>query len=87
MAESSARIALLSTSDTDLLSARASGPDYGWANPNRARDPELAALVAGANLVQVYTGLVYRGPALIGECVDALRRRKEAPSSTPLPLA
>jgi dihydroorotate dehydrogenase len=37
--------------------------------------------------VQVYTGLVYRGPALIGECVDALRRRKEAPSSTPLPLA
>ena len=42
---------------------------------------------AGALLVQVYTGLVYRGPALIGECVDALRRRKEAPSSTPLPLA
>ena len=42
---------------------------------------------AGATLVQLYTGLVYRGPALIGECVDALRRRKEAPSSTPLPLA
>ena len=42
---------------------------------------------AGALLVQVYTGLVYRGPALVGECVDALRRRKEAPSSTPLPLA
>ena len=42
---------------------------------------------AGALLVQVYTGLVYRGPTLVGECVDALRRRKEAPSSTPLPLA
>ncbi|HSD17365.1 MAG TPA: quinone-dependent dihydroorotate dehydrogenase [Thermomonas sp.] len=42
---------------------------------------------AGALLVQVYTGLVYRGPALIGECVDALRRRKEASSSSPLPLA
>ena len=42
---------------------------------------------AGATLMQVYTGLIYRGPALIGECVDALRRRKEAPSSTPLPLA
>ena len=42
---------------------------------------------AGALLVQVYTGLLYRGPALVGECVDALRRRKEAPSSTPLPLA
>ncbi|RYJ01945.1 MAG: hypothetical protein EON52_20530, partial [Actinomycetales bacterium] len=27
------RIALLSTSDTDLLSARASGADYLWANP------------------------------------------------------
>ena len=37
-------------------------------------------MAAGASLVQVYTGLVYRGPALIGECVDAIRRRKEAPS-------
>jgi dihydroorotate dehydrogenase len=40
---------------------------------------------AGAVLVQTYTGLVYRGPALIGECVDALRRRKEAPSRGHLP--
>ncbi|WP_281285772.1 cobaltochelatase subunit CobN [Nocardioides humi] len=47
------RIALLSTSDTDLLSARASGADYGWANPSRS---DLAALVAsaeGADLVVV----------------------------------
>ena len=42
---------------------------------------------AGATLMQVYTGLIYRGPALIGECVDALRRRKEAPSSRPVPHA
>jgi dihydroorotate dehydrogenase len=42
---------------------------------------------AGATLVQLYTGLIYRGPALVGECVEALRRRKEAPSSGPLPLA
>ena len=35
---------------------------------------------AGAVLVQTYSGLVYRGPALIAECVEALRRRKEAPS-------
>ena len=28
---------------------------------------------AGAALVQLYSGLVYRGPALIGECVDAWR--------------
>ncbi|MBS0228641.1 MAG: quinone-dependent dihydroorotate dehydrogenase [Proteobacteria bacterium] len=40
---------------------------------------------AGAVLVQTYTGLVYRGPALIGECVEALRRRKEARSGA-LPL-
>lgn len=30
-------------------------------------------LDAGANLVQFYTGMIYRGPALITECVDALR--------------
>ena len=40
---------------------------------------------AGPLLVQTYTGLVYRGPALIEECVDALRRRKEAPSRGTLP--
>jgi len=27
---------------------------------------------AGASLVQLYTGLVYRGPRLVAECVDAL---------------
>ncbi|MGY0635140.1 quinone-dependent dihydroorotate dehydrogenase [Luteimonas sp. A478] len=42
-------------------------------------------VAAGATLVQCYTGLVYRGPALIGECVEAIRRRREAPSRGPLP--
>jgi len=37
-----------------------------------------AKVAAGATLVQFYTGLVYRGPALIGECVDALRSRLPA---------
>ncbi|MBX3692590.1 quinone-dependent dihydroorotate dehydrogenase [Dokdonella sp.] len=32
-----------------------------------------AKIDAGANLVQVYTGLVYRGPGLVAECVTALR--------------
>jgi len=32
-------------------------------------------IAAGAALVQVYTGLVYRGPALIRECVEALAPR------------
>jgi len=42
-------------------------------------------MAAGASLVQVYSGLVYRGPALIGDCVDAIRRRREAPSRGNLP--
>ncbi len=42
-------------------------------------------MAAGATLVQTYTGLIYRGPALIGECVEAMRRRKEAPSRGNLP--
>jgi cobaltochelatase CobN len=53
MADSPARIALLSTSDTDLLSARASGMRYSWANPSRAGDAELAAVAGGADLVVV----------------------------------
>ncbi len=33
----------------------------------------IAKIEAGASLVQFYTGMVYRGPALIGQCVEALR--------------
>jgi dihydroorotate dehydrogenase len=33
-----------------------------------------AKLAAGASLVQVYTGLIYRGPALVRECVEVLAR-------------
>ncbi|WP_239022409.1 cobaltochelatase subunit CobN [Raineyella fluvialis] len=44
-------IALLSTSDTDLLSARASGADWVWANPTRVDEAAVTALVAGADLV------------------------------------
>src|ERR1700712_1555937 len=38
------RIALLSTSDTDLLSARASGKDFVLANPGRAAHQDMAEL-------------------------------------------
>ncbi len=31
-------------------------------------------LCAGASLVELYTGLIYHGPALVGECAAALRR-------------
>jgi cobaltochelatase CobN len=44
---------LLSTSDTDLLSARASGSAYRLANPARTGVAELPALTAGADLVVV----------------------------------
>jgi dihydroorotate dehydrogenase len=33
-----------------------------------------ARVAAGASLVQLYTGLVYRGPALISDCVQAIAR-------------
>jgi dihydroorotate dehydrogenase len=33
---------------------------------------------AGASLVQFYSGMVYRGPALIGECVEAIRARTKS---------
>jgi cobaltochelatase CobN len=45
------RIALLSTSDTDLLSARASGADYVWANPARPGHQSMAETIEGVDLV------------------------------------
>jgi cobaltochelatase CobN len=46
-------IVLLSTSDTDLLSARASGADYRLGNPARLEVADLPGLVDGADLVVV----------------------------------
>ena len=51
MAEPSVRIALLSTSDTDLLSARASGADYVLANPARPGHQSMAETIEGCDLV------------------------------------
>jgi len=45
------RIALLSTSDTDLLSARSCGADYVWANPSRPGHQSMADAIEGADLV------------------------------------
>src|SRR4051794_16592326 len=44
---------LLSTSDTDLLSARASGAAWRLANPARLDDADVVALVEGSVLVVV----------------------------------
>ncbi|MGN6314594.1 MAG: quinone-dependent dihydroorotate dehydrogenase [Rhodanobacteraceae bacterium] len=38
-------------------------------------DDAAGKLDAGATLVQIYTGMVYRGPQLITECTEAIRRR------------
>ncbi|MGX9673116.1 cobaltochelatase subunit CobN [Mycobacterium sp. HM-7] len=46
-------VLLLSTSDTDLITARASGADYRWANPSRLIAGELQELLAGADLAIV----------------------------------
>jgi len=42
----------------------------------------LARRETGADLVQVYTGLIYRGPGLVRECVNAL----QAPSPHRMPV-
>ncbi len=50
-------VLLLSTSDTDLITARACGADYRWANPSRLLDDELgseiAALLQGVDIAIV----------------------------------
>ena len=46
-------VLLLSTSDTDLITARASGADYRWANPSRLVEGELDALLDGADIAVV----------------------------------
>ena len=50
-----------------LLAAATAFPTLSGANAR-------AKLAAGADLVQVYTGLIYRGPALVSECAAALAR-------------
>nr|WP_041783071.1 cobaltochelatase subunit CobN [Mycolicibacterium chubuense] len=46
-------VLLLSTSDTDLITARASGAAYRWANPARLVDGELEELLSGADVAVV----------------------------------
>jgi cobaltochelatase CobN len=46
-------VLLLSTSDTDLITARASGANYRWANPSRLLVDDLGELLAGADVAVV----------------------------------
>ncbi|MBY0288730.1 MAG: cobaltochelatase subunit CobN [Mycobacteriaceae bacterium] len=52
-AAQSPTVLLLSTSDTDLITARACGVGYRWVNPSRLVDGELDELVGGADIVVV----------------------------------
>ncbi|NKY43268.1 cobaltochelatase subunit CobN [Nocardia cerradoensis] len=63
-------ILLLSTSDTDLLSARASGADYRLANPARLLVEDLPGLLAGADLIVVR---ILGGRRAWEDGLDALR--------------
>ncbi|AEV75550.1 cobaltochelatase, CobN subunit [Mycolicibacterium rhodesiae NBB3] len=46
-------VLLLSTSDTDLITARATGAEYRWANPSRLVEDELPEIVRDADVVVV----------------------------------
>ena len=46
-------VLLLSTSDTDLITARSSGAKYRWANPSRLVDGELGDMLRDADIVVV----------------------------------
>ncbi|WP_278266026.1 cobaltochelatase subunit CobN [Nocardia sp. AG03] len=63
-------ILLLSTSDTDLLSARASGAEYRWGNPARLLVADLPELLDGADLVIVR---ILGGKRAWEEGLDAIR--------------
>lgn len=39
----------------------------------------IEKIQAGANAIQLYTGLIYQGPLLIRDCVDAIRNHKKNP--------
>jgi dihydroorotate dehydrogenase len=57
---------------------RALGPGYpiiGVGGVMSAADA-LSKIEAGADLVQIYTGLIYKGPGLVGEAAAALKRAR-----------
>ncbi|HPX37675.1 MAG TPA: cobaltochelatase subunit CobN [Mycobacterium sp.] len=65
-------VLLLSTSDTDLITARASGAGFRWANPSRLIEGELSELLAGADAVVVRVLGGYRAwPDGIDACLAA----------------
>ncbi len=72
---------------TELLAKvrQAIGPEPVLIGVGGVMDPEgaLAKLAAGANLVQIYTGLIYRGPGFVRQLLGGLlqARERSAPPS------
>jgi len=69
---SDSTVLLLSTSDTDLLAAKASGADYRLANPVRVDPADLAPLLDGSDVVVVR---LLGGEQVWREGLAALRRQ------------
>jgi dihydroorotate dehydrogenase len=40
----------------------------------------VSKIDAGADVVQIYTGLIYQGPALVRAAAQAIRDRRAAPA-------
>jgi len=78
---SGAPLAPLAESALRVLSAHLEGrlPIIAVGGIMRGEDA-AARLAAGASLVQIYTGLIYRGPGFVRECVAAATRSSSAPS-------
>lgn len=64
-------ILLLSTSDTDLITARASGLPFRWANPSRVLDDDLPGLLDGVAVVVIR---ILGGYRAWPEGIDAIAR-------------
>jgi len=81
---SGAPLAARATQVVHLLSRHLQGavPIIGVGGIMRGADA-VEKMQAGASLVQLYTGLVYAGPGLVAECVNAIRQNGCAVSSPP----
>ena len=68
---------VLAMSNRVIAQLRAAlGPDYpiiGVGGVMSAQDA-VSKIKAGANLVQLYTGLIYQGPALVKQCAQRLKQ-------------
>ena len=60
---------------TQLRAALGAGPTIIGVGGVMSGADAAAKVAAGADLVQIYTGLIYRGPAIVGEAARALQRR------------